>query len=50
MLREGNSDRRAPAAVKAYARKFPHRMGKWSSTSTSHVANMTHGDFYANEK
>ena len=50
VLREGNSDRRAPAAVKAYARKFPHRMGKWSSTSTSHVANMTHGDFYANEK
>jgi isocitrate dehydrogenase len=50
VLREGNSDRRAPAAVKAYARKFPHRMGKWSSDSKSHVADMTQGDFYANEK
>ncbi len=50
VLREGNSDRRAPAAVKAYARKFPHRMGKWSSESKSHVSSMTHGDFFANEK
>lgn len=50
VLREGNSDRRAPAAVKAYARKFPHRMGKWSSESKSHVASMSGGDFFANEK
>jgi len=50
VLREGNSDRRAPAAVKAYARKFPHRMGKWSSDSKSHVASMSGGDFFANEK
>src|SRR5690606_7302784 len=50
VLREGNSDRRAPAAVKAYARKFPHRMGKWSNDSKSHVASMSHGDFFANEK
>ena len=50
VLREGNSDRRAPAAVKAYARKFPHRMGKWSPDSKSHVASMSGGDFFANEK
>jgi isocitrate dehydrogenase len=50
VLREGNSDRRAPAAVKAYARKFPHRMGKWSSDSKTHVASMSGGDFFANEK
>jgi isocitrate dehydrogenase len=50
VLREGNSDRRAPKAVKEYARKFPHRMGKWESNSKSHVASMDHGDFYENEK
>ena len=50
VLREGNSDRRAPAAVKAYARKHPHRMGTWSKDSKSHVAHMTHGDFYGSEK
>jgi isocitrate dehydrogenase len=50
VLREGNSDRRAPKAVKEYARKFPHRMGKWQSNSKSHVASMDHGDFYENEK
>lgn len=46
VLREGNSDRRAPAAVKAYARKHPHSMGKWSQASRTHVAHMRHGDFY----
>ncbi|MGB6125192.1 MAG: NADP-dependent isocitrate dehydrogenase, partial [Gordonia sp. (in: high G+C Gram-positive bacteria)] len=50
VLREGNSDRRAPKAVKEYARKHPHSMGKWSMASRSHVAHMTHGDFYAGEK
>ena len=50
VLREGNSDRRAPSAVKAYARKFPHRMGKWSNDSKTHVASMSAGDFFANEK
>jgi len=50
VLREGNSDRRAPAAVKAYARKHPHRMGKWSSDSSAHVAHMSDGDFFGNEK
>jgi isocitrate dehydrogenase len=50
VLREGNSDRRAPAAVKAYARKHPHRMGAWSKDSKSHVAHMDHGDFYGSEK
>ena len=50
VLREGNSDRRAPKPVKAYARKHPHRMGKWSSDSKSHVATMESGDFCANEK
>ena len=49
VLREGNSDRRAPAAVKNYARKHPHRMGKWSPDSKSHVAHMDDGDFYASE-
>ena len=49
VLREGNSDRRAPASVKAYARKHPHRMGKWSSDSKSHVAHMDGGDFYGSE-
>ncbi|MET1114375.1 MAG: NADP-dependent isocitrate dehydrogenase, partial [Comamonas sp.] len=50
VLREGNSDRRAPAAVKNYARKNPHSMGEWSMASRSHVAHMTHGDFYHGEK
>ena len=50
VLREGNSDRRAPKPVKEYARKHPHRMGAWSSTSKTHVATMSHGDFRANEK
>jgi isocitrate dehydrogenase len=50
VLREGNSDRRAPAAVKEYARKNPHSMGAWSNTSASHVATMNRGDFYSNEK
>ena len=50
VLREGNSDRRAPAAVKAYARKHPHRMGAWSSDSKSHVSHMERGDFYGSEK
>ena len=46
VLREGNSDRRAPAAVKQYARKHPHSMGKWSQASRTHVAHMRSGDFY----
>jgi isocitrate dehydrogenase len=50
VLREGNSDRRAPKAVKNYAKKNPHSMGAWSSDSKSHVATMTHGDFMHNEK
>ena len=50
VLREGNSDRRAPASVKAYARKHPHRMGKWSADSKSHVAHMDAGDFYGSEQ
>jgi len=50
VLREGNSDRRAPKAVKNYAKKNPHSMGKWSSDSKSHVATMEHGDFAHNEK
>ncbi len=50
VLREGNSDRRAPLAVKNFARKNPHSMGKWSMASRSHVAHMTHGDFYHGEK
>src|SRR5215213_2460228 len=50
VLREGNSDRRAPKAVKEYARKHPHSMGKWSQASRTHVSHMTHGDFYAGEK
>ncbi len=49
VLREGNSDRRAPLAVKRYARKNPHSMGKWSMASRTHVAHMTEGDFYHNE-
>ncbi|PZW39534.1 isocitrate dehydrogenase [Mesonia algae] len=50
VLREGNSDRRAPKAVKNYAKKNPHRMGKWSADSKSHVSTMQSGDFKANEK
>ena len=50
VLREGNSDRRAPKAVKNFAKKNPHSMGEWSSDSKSHVATMDSGDFYHNEK
>lgn len=50
VLREGNSDRRAPSAVKNYAKKHPHRMGEWSKDSKSHVAHMNDGDFYGSEK
>ncbi len=50
VLREGNSDRRAPASVKAYARKNPHSMGAWSSNSKTEVATMGHDDFRSNEK
>lgn len=50
VLREGNSDRRAPKAVKAYAKKHPHRMGAWSADSASHVAHMADGDFYGSEQ
>ena len=50
VLREGNSDRRAPKAVKNYAKKNPHSMGVWTSDSKTHVATMTAGDFAHNEK
>jgi len=50
VLREGNSDRRAPNAVKEYAKKNPHRMGAWASDSKTHVASMAGGDFFSNEK
>ena len=50
VLREGNSDRRAPLAVKAYARQNPHSMGAWSPESRSHVATMSGGDFFHNER
>ncbi|MDE3134480.1 MAG: NADP-dependent isocitrate dehydrogenase [Acidobacteriota bacterium] len=50
VLREGNSDRRAPASVKAYARKHPHSMGGWSAASRSHVSTMHEGDFRATER
>ncbi len=50
VLREGNSDRRAPLSVKNYARKHPHKMGAWSADSKSHVAHMDSGDFYGSEK
>jgi isocitrate dehydrogenase len=50
VLREGNSDRRAPAAVKRYARKNPHSMGRWSQASRTHVSHMHGGDFYSSEK
>jgi isocitrate dehydrogenase len=49
VLREGNSDRRAPKAVKNYARKHPHSMGAWSGDSKTHVASMKEGDFYGSE-
>jgi isocitrate dehydrogenase len=50
VLREGNSDRRAPASVKQYARNHPHSMGEWSGDSKTHVAHMTTGDFRSNEQ
>ncbi|MEC6743495.1 MULTISPECIES: NADP-dependent isocitrate dehydrogenase [Pseudomonas] len=50
VLREGNSDRRAPLSVKNYARKHPHKMGAWAADSKSHVAHMDNGDFYGSEK
>jgi len=50
VLREGNSDRRAPKAIKNYARKNPHSMGVWNADSKTHVATMKHGDFAHNEK
>ena len=50
VLREGNSDRRAPLSVKNYARKHPHKMGTWSADSKSHVSFMSEGDFYGSEQ
>ena len=50
VLREGNSDRRAPTSVKSYAKKNPHSMGAWSSASKSHVASMAEGDFFGSEQ
>ena len=50
VLREGNSDRRAPKAVKNYAKKNPHSMGSWSADSKTHVSSMSEGDFYGSEK
>ncbi|MCB9774246.1 MAG: NADP-dependent isocitrate dehydrogenase [Nitrospiraceae bacterium] len=50
VLRQGNSDRRASASVKQYAKKNPHKMGKWTKDSKTHVAHMTAGDFFGNEK
>ncbi|MCT2293049.1 NADP-dependent isocitrate dehydrogenase [Janibacter hoylei] len=50
VLREGNSDRRAPLAVKNFAKKHPHRLGPWSADVRARVASMTEGDFYGNEK
>ncbi|WP_323121036.1 NADP-dependent isocitrate dehydrogenase [Burkholderia alba] len=50
VLREGNSDRRAPLSVKNYARKHPHRMGPWNAASKAHVAHMSSGDFYGSEQ
>ncbi|MDO5651937.1 MAG: NADP-dependent isocitrate dehydrogenase [Moraxella sp.] len=50
VLREGNSDRRAPKAVKNFAKKFPHSMGAWSKDSQTHVSTMSAGDFFHNEK
>ncbi|MBF0167194.1 MAG: NADP-dependent isocitrate dehydrogenase [Alphaproteobacteria bacterium] len=50
VLREGNSDRRAAVSVKQFAQKNPHKMGAWAATSQTHVAHMSHGDFYGSEK
>ena len=50
VLREGNSDRRAPKAVKMYAKAHPHKMGAWSADSKSHVSTMTYDEFLHNEK
>src|SRR6185369_3776315 len=50
VLREGNSDRRAAAAVKQYAKKHPHKLGRWTPEAKTHVATMSRGDFAANEK
>src|SRR6476646_7265061 len=50
VLRQGNSDRRAPASVKQYAQKHPHSMGEWSSESKSHVSTMSDGDFRSTER
>jgi isocitrate dehydrogenase len=50
VLRQGNSDRRAPLSVKQFSKKHPHKMGAWSKDSKSHVAHMTGGDFYGSEK
>ena len=50
VLREGNSDRRAPKAVKNFVKKNPHSMGAWSADSKTHVASMSEGDFYGSEK
>jgi len=50
VLREGNSDRRAAAPVKNYAKKYPHKMGSWDPNSKTHVAHMSEGDFFAHEK
>ncbi|MDH4185371.1 MAG: NADP-dependent isocitrate dehydrogenase [Nitrospira sp.] len=50
VLREGNSDRRAPLSVKAHTRKHPHKMGAWSADSKTHVSHMKGGDFFSNEK
>ncbi|QBF45270.1 NADP-dependent isocitrate dehydrogenase [Janibacter limosus] len=50
VLREGNSDRRAPLAVKNFTKKHPHRLGPWTADNTARVASMTEGDFYGNEK
>ena len=50
VLREGNSDRRAAPPVKKYAQKNPHKMGAWDSSSRSHVAHMSDGDFYSSEQ
>ncbi len=50
VLREGNSDRRAPRAVKEYAKKHPHSMGEWSAASKSHVSSLSNGDFFDSEK
>lgn len=50
VLREGNSDRRAPKAVKEYAKKHPHSMGAWTTDSKTHVAAMSHGDFFGDER